>query len=146
WGRSHAGAEGGSALQSRPSVGSPVDPSEDAGPVEVASPRVDDVSSTCIPVASVEAVAVAVSPVEVSPAGGSPAFPHAVAPQTHAMATERRTGREHIIATLGLSMSPTLAIAITLVAYKLALLAIGVAANRRTHDGTDFFLGGRGLG
>src|SRR5690606_4319708 len=36
--------------------------------------------------------------------------------------------------------------AITLVAYKLALLAIGVAANRRTHDGTDFFLGGRGLG
>lgn len=43
-------------------------------------------------------------------------------------------------------MSETLAIAITLVAYKLALVAIGVLTNRRTKDAADFFLGGRGLG
>jgi sodium/proline symporter len=34
----------------------------------------------------------------------------------------------------------------TLVAYKLVLVAIGVLAQRRTHDGLDFFLAGRQLG
>ncbi|HUF46868.1 MAG TPA: sodium/proline symporter [Vicinamibacterales bacterium] len=34
----------------------------------------------------------------------------------------------------------------TLVAYKLALVLIGVFAGRRTHDGLDFFLAGRQLG
>ncbi|MEX1368666.1 MAG: sodium/proline symporter [Nannocystaceae bacterium] len=43
-------------------------------------------------------------------------------------------------------MSETLAIAITLVVYKLALVGIGLVANRRTKDAADFFLGGRGLG
>lgn len=43
-------------------------------------------------------------------------------------------------------MSETLAIAITLVAYKIALVVIGLLANRRTHDVADFFLGGRRLG
>jgi len=35
---------------------------------------------------------------------------------------------------------------ITLIAYKLTLIAIGLWAQRRTHDNTDFFLGGRALG
>lgn len=43
-------------------------------------------------------------------------------------------------------MRETTAIAVTLVVYKIALLAIGLAANRRTRDTTDFFLGGRQLG
>lgn len=43
-------------------------------------------------------------------------------------------------------MTATTAILITLVIYKLLLLGIGIAANRVTHDETDFFLGGRGLG
>ncbi|MCX4243238.1 sodium/proline symporter [Paraliomyxa miuraensis] len=43
-------------------------------------------------------------------------------------------------------MSETLAIAITLVVYKIALVVIGLLANRRTHDVGDFFLGGRRLG
>ena len=43
-------------------------------------------------------------------------------------------------------MSETLAIGITLVVYKIALVAIGLLANRRTHDAADFFLGGRRLG
>ncbi len=43
-------------------------------------------------------------------------------------------------------MNETWAIAITLVVYKIALVLIGVVANRRTHDAEDFFLGGRGLG
>lgn len=43
-------------------------------------------------------------------------------------------------------MSETLAIAVTLVVYKVALVAIGIVANRRTKDAADFFLGGRGLG
>lgn len=43
-------------------------------------------------------------------------------------------------------MSETTAIVVTLVAYKVALVAIGVAFNRRTQDATEFFLGGRKLG
>lgn len=43
-------------------------------------------------------------------------------------------------------MTRTQAVLITLVAYKIALVAIGVLAQRRTRDGLDFFLGGRGLG
>lgn len=39
-----------------------------------------------------------------------------------------------------------LAVLATLVAYLLALVAIGVVARRRTHDRDDFFLGGRKLG
>jgi len=35
---------------------------------------------------------------------------------------------------------------ITLVVYKLSLIAIGVWASKRTSDSSDFFLGGRGLG
>lgn len=35
---------------------------------------------------------------------------------------------------------------ITLVVYKLLLVAIGFWASKRMHDGDDFFLGGRGLG
>ncbi|MEO0480851.1 MAG: sodium/proline symporter [Planctomycetota bacterium] len=38
---------------------------------------------------------------------------------------------------------PTL---LTLIAYKLVLLGIGLWANRRIDDGSDFLLGGRGLG
>jgi len=43
-------------------------------------------------------------------------------------------------------MSRAQAILLTLVAYKVALVAIGVWASRRTHDTSDFFLGGRRLG
>lgn len=43
-------------------------------------------------------------------------------------------------------MSRETAILLTLVAYKLALIAIGVWANRRTLNEADFFLGGRRLG
>ncbi|MFQ5507302.1 MAG: hypothetical protein ACE5F1_21250 [Planctomycetota bacterium] len=35
---------------------------------------------------------------------------------------------------------------VTLIAYKIVLITIGVLAQRRTRDGEDFFLGGRGLG
>lgn len=35
---------------------------------------------------------------------------------------------------------------ITLVIYKIVLLSIGYWASKRSHDGTDFYLGGRGLG
>ncbi len=40
----------------------------------------------------------------------------------------------------------SLAILVTLVAYKVALIAIGLVSQRRTKDGLDFFLAGRGLG
>lgn len=43
-------------------------------------------------------------------------------------------------------MSETTAIVITLVAYKVALLIIGVLAQRKTTSADDFFLGGRSLG
>ena len=43
-------------------------------------------------------------------------------------------------------MSETTAIVITLVVYKVALLAIGLVAQRRTTSAGDFFLGGRSLG
>lgn len=43
-------------------------------------------------------------------------------------------------------MSETTAIVITLVVYKVALLAIGIVAQRRTSSAGDFFLGGRSLG
>ena len=39
-----------------------------------------------------------------------------------------------------------LAVLATLVVYKVALVAIGVWASRRTRDPSDFFLGGRQLG
>ncbi len=37
-------------------------------------------------------------------------------------------------------------ILVTLVSYKLVLVAIGLWAQRRTRDNEDYFLGGRGLG
>lgn len=43
-------------------------------------------------------------------------------------------------------MSEATAILVTLVVYKLVLVGIGVAANRLSHDETDYFLGGRRLG
>ncbi len=43
-------------------------------------------------------------------------------------------------------MSETTAIVLTLVLYKVALLGIGVVAQRRTSGADDFFLGGRSLG
>ena len=43
-------------------------------------------------------------------------------------------------------MSSETAILATLVGYLVLLVAIGVWANRRTHDAADFFLGGRRLG
>ncbi len=47
---------------------------------------------------------------------------------------------------LAAPVSEAQAIAATLIVYKLVLVAIGVLANRRTHDAADFFLGGRRLG
>ena len=38
------------------------------------------------------------------------------------------------------------AVLVTLVTYKIVLVAIGFWANSRTRDGDDFFLGGRRLG
>ncbi|MEL7449629.1 MAG: sodium/proline symporter [Pseudomonadota bacterium] len=43
-------------------------------------------------------------------------------------------------------MQQSTVILITLVAYKLVLIGIGLWASRRMHDETDFFLGGRKLG
>ncbi len=43
-------------------------------------------------------------------------------------------------------MSETTAIIVTLVVYKVALLGIGIAAQRKTRSAGDFFLGGRSLG
>jgi sodium/proline symporter len=43
-------------------------------------------------------------------------------------------------------VAPETAILITLIAYKLVLVGIGIACERRTRDGIDFFLGGRRLG
>jgi sodium/proline symporter len=43
-------------------------------------------------------------------------------------------------------MTKTQSILLTLVAYKLLLIAIGLWASRRTNSNADFFLGGRGLG
>lgn len=43
-------------------------------------------------------------------------------------------------------MSKTEIVLLTLVIYKLLLIAIGFWASRRTHNEEDFFLGGRGLG
>ncbi|MDH3766857.1 MAG: sodium/proline symporter [Gammaproteobacteria bacterium] len=43
-------------------------------------------------------------------------------------------------------MSKHLTILLTLIAYKITLIVIGLWAQRRTRDNTDFFLGGRRLG
>lgn len=43
-------------------------------------------------------------------------------------------------------MSHEQTVLLTLVVYKLALVGIGLATRGRTHDGLDFFLGGRQLG
>ncbi len=43
-------------------------------------------------------------------------------------------------------MSQSLVIAISLIAYKVILLGIGLWASRRVHTTTDFLLGGRNLG
>ena len=43
-------------------------------------------------------------------------------------------------------MSQTAVIAVSLVAYKIVLIAIGLWASRRVHDKTDYLLGGRNLG
>ncbi|MFQ5738868.1 MAG: sodium/proline symporter [Acidobacteriota bacterium] len=43
-------------------------------------------------------------------------------------------------------MTPPQAILTTLLVYQIALLVIGILAQRRTHDGLDFFLGGRRIG
>lgn len=39
-----------------------------------------------------------------------------------------------------------LAILVTLLVYKIALIAIGILCRRRTHDASDYYLGGRKLG
>ena len=46
----------------------------------------------------------------------------------------------------GGTMSREIAILLTLLAYKVALLAIGWLARERNRDGADYFLGGRSLG
>jgi len=43
-------------------------------------------------------------------------------------------------------MSKEMTILVTLVVYKVVLILIGFWAQRRTHDNTDFFIGGRTLG
>ncbi len=43
-------------------------------------------------------------------------------------------------------MTRTQAVLMTLVAYKVVLVIIGLWASRRTRDDDDFFLGGRRLG
>jgi sodium/proline symporter len=43
-------------------------------------------------------------------------------------------------------MTPTTAIITTLIVYKVVLVGIGFWAARRNQDGSDFYLGGRGLG
>ena len=43
-------------------------------------------------------------------------------------------------------MTDTSAIVLTLLAYLVALLGIGLWASRRTRDEDDFYLGGRRLG
>jgi len=43
-------------------------------------------------------------------------------------------------------MSQATAVLITLIAYKIVLILIGLVAQRKTHDGADFFLGGRRMG
>jgi len=43
-------------------------------------------------------------------------------------------------------VSSTAAILVTLILYKIVLVGLGLYAHRRTGDGADFFLGGRGLG
>ena len=43
-------------------------------------------------------------------------------------------------------MHNTTAILITLIVYMVALILIGVWANKRTHSTSDYFLGGRKLG
>lgn len=43
-------------------------------------------------------------------------------------------------------MDKTQVVLITLIVYKLVLIAIGLWASKRTKSGDDFFLGGRGLG
>ncbi|MDA2927441.1 sodium/proline symporter [Acidobacteria bacterium AH-259-G07] len=43
-------------------------------------------------------------------------------------------------------MTREAAVLITLIAYKVTLIVIGVLAKRKTRDGLDFFLGGRALG
>ncbi len=43
-------------------------------------------------------------------------------------------------------MSTSSVILVTLIAYKILLIAIGIWASRRTHTEDDFFLGGRSLG
>lgn len=43
-------------------------------------------------------------------------------------------------------MDPTVALVTTLVVYKVLLLSIGAWASRRSRDGAEFYLGGRGLG
>ena len=43
-------------------------------------------------------------------------------------------------------MSHEQVVLVTLVVYKLVLVGIGLATKGRTHDGLDFFLGGRQLG
>ncbi len=51
-----------------------------------------------------------------------------------------------MVVTLGPGMSETTAIIVTLIAYKVALLGIGIVAQRKTTTADDFFLGGRSLG
>jgi sodium/proline symporter len=43
-------------------------------------------------------------------------------------------------------VSTATAILVTLIAYKIVLVTIGLIAQRHTHDATDYFLGGRRLG
>ena len=43
-------------------------------------------------------------------------------------------------------LSDETAVLLTLVVYKMVLVAIGIATRRRTRDAAEFFLGGRRLG
>ena len=43
-------------------------------------------------------------------------------------------------------MSQQAAVLVTLIAYKVVLIGIGVWAQRRIRDEDDFFVGGRGVG
>jgi len=54
--------------------------------------------------------------------------------------------RVHPVCSPRSTLSQSTAILLTLVAYKVVLIAIGVAASRKTSDASDFFLGGRRLG
>ena len=64
----------------------------------------------------------------------------------HLHAQKRDTGTECYDSRDSGPMTHEQTVLVTLVAYELVLVGIGLLAQRRTHDGLDFFLGGRQLG